>query len=200
VDQGAENRQTLRSYQYWADSVLSPEFKYDRASIIYHWIVALLVIAVGAIGLLFDTLRPYKAAMLNIHALLGLFLYLLVLLRLTNRLTKPAAPPVAGASEAMTRLATAMHALLYAFLVAIPGIGLVSFIWHARTFNLGFASFTPVPVGAKAIYHPTQVVHIWMAYVFMAAISLHALAALWHHYIKRDDTLSRMAPLASPKR
>lgn len=35
-------------------------------------------------------------------------------------------------------------------------------------------------------------VHLWLAYILMAAVSLHIAAALKHHFINRDKTLVRM--------
>ena len=35
-------------------------------------------------------------------------------------------------------------------------------------------------------------VHKWLAYLLIALASLHALAALKHHFIDKDNTLNRM--------
>ncbi len=34
--------------------------------------------------------------------------------------------------------------------------------------------------------------HVWLGNAFYWVIGLHVLAALWHHLIRRDDTLRRM--------
>ncbi len=167
---------------------------YDAGEIVLHWMIAVLVLVVGAIALLWGSFRPYKPMMLNLHALLGLLMYALILLRSIRRLMRPAPRPADGVSALSVALASAVHSLLYFFQIAIPVIGLVSFIWHARTFDLGFLQFTPVVSAQKAIYQPTQNLHVWLSYAFMALISLHILAALWHQFVKRDGVLSRMLP------
>jgi cytochrome b561 len=35
--------------------------------------------------------------------------------------------------------------------------------------------------------------HIYMAYVLIALVSIHVLAALYHHFIRRDTVVPRMA-------
>ena len=171
---------------------------YDPVSMALHWIVAGLVFVVGGIGLLFGLIPPGKVFWLNIHALIGMVLLLAVLVRVAWRLRHPAPPTARLVSSTEAAFAGAVHLLLYAGLVVIPIIGLVSFIYHARTFDLGFVRFTPVNPGDKSIYHPTQVAHIWMAYGFFGLIALHGAAALWHAWVRRDGTLNRMLPPRFP--
>jgi cytochrome b561 len=173
---------------------------YDRLSVVLHWTVAALVFVIGGLGLLFDVLHPWKPQLLNAHAFLGLVLIVLVFLRALHRLRRPAVAPAAGTGVWSKVLAAIMHEALYVLLVAVPVIGLVSFIWHARTFHLGLIDITPVSVASKGIYHPTQVTHIWLAYALMGAGVLHAVAALWHHLVRRDATLTRMIPGLSLRR
>jgi cytochrome b561 len=37
-------------------------------------------------------------------------------------------------------------------------------------------------------------VHEWLANGLLAVAALHAAAALWHHFVRRDDVLTRMLP------
>ena len=167
---------------------------YDTGEIGLHWLIAVLVIVVGAIALLWGSFRPYKAAMLNLHAMLGLLMYALILVRVARRIKRPAPTPIDGTGPFSAMLASGVHGLLYFFQIAIPAIGLVSFIWHARTFDFGVLQFTPVVSADKAIYQPTQNLHVWLSYAFMALISVHIIAALWHQFVKQDGALSRMIP------
>jgi len=46
----------------------------------------------------------------------------------------------------------------------------------------------------RAIFHPTEDWHGWLAYGLFGLAGLHALAALWHHFILKDGVLRRMIP------
>ena len=37
-------------------------------------------------------------------------------------------------------------------------------------------------------------VHVFLGYALLALIGLHAAAALFHHFIRRDDVLNAMLP------
>jgi cytochrome b561 len=39
------------------------------------------------------------------------------------------------------------------------------------------------------------IVHEWAAWTLLALAGAHAAAALWHHHVRRDDTLARMVSL-----
>ena len=168
---------------------------YDPMAIALHWSVALLIVLVGAIGLMFDGLpRPEKAFWLNLHAVVGIALFALVLVRTVWRLSHvpPALPPTTG--KAAARGAQVLHGLMYALMIAIPAVGLISFLWHARVFEFGLFTVDPGIAADRAIYKPTQKLHAWLTYGLIGALVLHIGASLWHQYGLRDGLLTRMSP------
>jgi cytochrome b561 len=44
------------------------------------------------------------------------------------------------------------------------------------------------------MFHVYIEIHQWLAYALIAAVMLHASAALHHHLLLRDDTLKKMLP------
>jgi cytochrome b561 len=84
--------------------------------------------------------------------------------------------------------------LLYVLLLVIPVIGIVTFIWHGRVFNFGLFSVDFGVPKNPAIFQPTEDLHGWLAYALFTLIGIHVLAALWHHFYRRDGLLSRMWP------
>jgi cytochrome b561 len=87
-----------------------------------------------------------------------------------------------------------VHWLLYALLFIIPIIGIVTFIWHGRVFNFGLFQIDFGVKSNRAIFHPTEDIHGYLAYALFALAGLHALGALWHQFIRRDGLISRMWP------
>ena len=103
------------------------------------------------------------------HIWVGIAILGLLVIRLAIRLLM-GAPEVIGEPGLATRAASAMHWLFYALLVIVPVTGLL----------------------AKYIGDPWGDIHTIGKPVFIVLIILHAAAALYHHFIMKDETLVRM--------
>ena len=155
----------------------------------------MLVVIVGVLGLLHDSWpKSTQSFWINIHALCGLLLWVLLMARFWWRRghLPPALPPEAGAFS--LALARPVHLLLYALLFVIPILGVVTFIWHGRVFDFGLFRVDFGVQKNRAIFHPTEDIHGYLAYTLFTVAGLHALAALWHQFVRRDGVLSRMWP------
>jgi cytochrome b561 len=169
--------------------------RYTRTAIVSHWLMAVLMVAVGVLGLLHDSWpKSTQAYWINIHAMIGLALWLLVISRIRSRLAHAAPESPADAGEFSRRLAQPVHFLMYMLLFVIPIIGIVTFIWHGRVFNFGLFTLNLGVKSNRAVFHPTEDWHGYLAYALFTLAGLHALAALWHHFIRRDSVLRRMWP------
>ncbi len=169
--------------------------RYTAAAIRFHWTMFVLVVVVGVLGLLHDSWpRTTQSFWINVHALIGILLWLVLMARLIWRIRH--APPAlpAGLGALSVRFSSPVHWLLYALMFVIPIVGFITFIYHGRLFDLGFVK---VNFGIKknaAIFHPTEDIHGYLAYALFALAGLHALAALWHRFWLRDGVLARMWP------
>jgi cytochrome b561 len=169
--------------------------RYGRAAITFHWLMSLLVVGVGILGLLHDSWpKNTQRFWINIHAVFGLLLWFTLIGRFCWRLRNaPPAPPT-DLRRFERRLATATHMLLYGLLFVTPIVGIVTFIYHGRVLNLGVFQWNFGIPSNRAIFHPTEELHGYLAYGVFAVAGLHALAALWHHFVLRDGVLLRMWP------
>ena len=169
--------------------------RYDLVAITLHWVMAVLIVLVGTLGLLHDSWpRQSQGFWINLHALIGLTVWILIVVRLWWRLRHPPPTPTPEIGVLTHRLAYAVHLLLYVLVFVIPLVGIVTFIWHGRAFELGFFKVDFGVRSNRAIFHPTEDVHGYLAYVLFALIGLHLLAALWHQFVRRDRLLQRMWP------
>ena len=178
----------------------STQLRYGSVAIAFHWSMVLLIVWVGVLGLMHDSWpKRTQAFWINIHALSGLLVWMLVIARLwwRGRHSPPALAPQIG--EFSRRFSGPVHWLLYALMFAIPIIGVVTFIWHGRVFDFGLFRLDPGVRSNRAIFHPTEDIHGYLAYALFALAGVHALAALWHHFIRHDDVLRRMWPPKLPK-
>jgi cytochrome b561 len=78
------------------------------------------------------------------------------------------------------RLSTLVHLLLYGLLLSTPIIGIISFVFQGRIFDFGLFQIDPGIKKDRAIFHPTENIHGYLAYAIFGLAALHALAALWH--------------------
>ena len=171
--------------------------RYDAGAIAFHWSAAVLVLIVSVLGQLHDSWpKETQASWINIHAMVGLTLLAVVVARIWWRMTHrpPELPPEIG--QVSRRLSHPVHLLLYALMIVIPLIGIVTFIWHGRVFDFGLFKIDPGVQRNRAVFHPTEEWHGYLAYGLWGLAGLHILAALWHHFIKRDGVLLRMWPAA----
>jgi cytochrome b561 len=93
------------------------------------------------------------------------------------------------------RLAHAGHIALYALMLVIPISGwLMSSAKGVQTVWFGVVPLPDLIGKDKALGHLLEEVHESLSWIMVTLIVGHALAALKHHFIDRDDTLRRMAP------
>ncbi len=169
--------------------------RYDAGAIHLHWLIAVLVFFIGAVGLRLDGMaKADQPTWINLHAIFGLLFFTLVIIRVFWRATHT--PPELPADvDAFSRKAShPLHMLMYAIMLAIPPLGIVAFVWHGRAFDFGLFRIDFGVKSDRAIFHPAEDYHGWLVYTLFALVALHALAALWHHFIRRDDVLRRMWP------
>jgi cytochrome b561 len=172
---------------------LPMEERYRAGAVVFHWAMFGLVVIVGILGLLHDSWpKRTQAFWINVHALIGILLWLVLLARFGHRLCH--SPPMlpAGIGEFSRRFSSPVHLVLYALMFIIPIIGFVTFIYHGRVFDFGAFQLNFGIKKNRAIFGPTEDIHGYLAYALFALAGLHALAALWHRYILHDGVLARM--------
>ncbi|MGR2663858.1 cytochrome b [Chromobacterium haemolyticum] len=169
--------------------------RYGAVSRALHWLGALGVIAalifIEAKGI-FPKGTPLRDSVKYAHVQAGLLVLLLLFPRLIWRAgnPSPAITPQPGRLAALA--AKAGHWSLYALMLALPLLG-IAFIQAAGK-NIAFFGF-PLPLllpPMPDISHDLKEAHEWLGNALMWLAILHAAAALWHHFIVKDNTLTRL--------
>jgi cytochrome b561 len=167
--------------------------RYGSGAIAFHWTMFVLVVCVGVLGLLHDSWpKQTQRFWINIHALLGLWLWFMLIARFWWRSRHKPPAPIANLDALSRRLLGPVHFVLYALMFIIPIIGLVTFVYHGRNLDFGIFQINFGVRSNRAIFHPTEEWHGYLAYALFGLAGLHALAALWHQFILRDGLLARM--------
>jgi cytochrome b561 len=173
--------------------------RYGALSIGLHWLMLLLIVAVYCLmefkGI-YKKGTPGRDAMMSWHYVLGLSVFFLAWLRLAARLsgTRPAIEPQLPAW--LATLATAWHWTLYAFMIGLPLLGWLTLSAKGDPIPF-FGIEVPPLIGKDAAAAKTlKYVHETLARVGYFFLGTHAAAALFHHCIRRDNTLRLMLPKA----
>ena len=187
-----------------------PRTRYDAIAIGLHWLIALGILTLIAIGLTMTQmdLGPMaKFRLYQLHKSIGITVLFAAILRVLWRLThRP--PPLPAAMPVLERKAAdGAHLALYAFLFFLPltGWALVS----ASPFNIptvlyGLVPWPHLPVlstleDKAPVEHMLKLIHGKAAWLLIALVAVHAAAALRHHFILRDGILRRMLPMLPGK-
>jgi len=89
-------------------------------------------------------------------------------------------------------IANTVELALYALMIVLPLLGWVTLSAKGEVIPF-FGLQLPAVVDAnEALAERTEEVHETLATVGYFLIGLHAIAALFHHYVRRDNTLRRM--------
>ena len=170
--------------------------RYGWVSMVLHWGVALVVFGLFALGLWMVGLDYYSAWRKDapdLHKSIGITLFAVMLVRIVWRLISPPPPPLASYSR-MTRLGAAFgHGFLYFGLFAVMIAGyLISTADGVGIPVFGLFEIPAVVSGLPDQADTAGVVHLYLAWVLVVFAGLHGAAALKHHFIDRDVTLTRM--------
>lgn len=176
-----------------------PAARPDRraATLLLHWASALLLLlaVAGIVGREWAEDPAWRTLLLDMHRQCGLAVMLAWLPRLIARHGHGAPHRMPSASPLERRAAQGVHGTLYGLLLALPVLGWATSNAHAV--HLRLFGLLPLPdlVGPNAdLADQLSDWHAWCAWALMALVAVHVGAALWHHWIKRDDVLTAMLP------
>lgn len=181
--------------------------RYGSVAMSLHWVMALLILTNIVLGLWFAEFMmrgdPMRFTVVQWHKSIGLTLLVLSVIRLIWRLINPH-PPLPWRSPVMKGLAVFSHWTLYFAMVAIPLTGylLVSASPLGNPTNFfGLFDWPNLPFYAgqtreqlKPIHEVWATSHVLLAWAAIILLPFHIGAALYHHWIMRDEVLKRMLP------
>lgn len=162
-----------------------------------HWLIAVLIFGMLGLGFYMTglDLSPTKLQIYSWHKWVGVTVFLLVVVRLAWRITHrpPALPQHMAPLERIA--AHAGHHLLYVLMFAIPLTGWL--MSSAKGFQTVWFGVLPIPdllAKDKALGDLLQTVHVVLNFVLIAVLLGHVGAALKHHFLDKDDVLTRILP------
>jgi cytochrome b561 len=180
-----------------AMSVIASKDRYSPAIVGLHWLMFLLI-AVGYAAIELREVFPKGSAprelLKDLHYMLGLSVLVLVFVRIGLRLTT-VAPPISPPPPAWQATASrAMHLTLIAFMILMPIGGWLILSAEGDPIPFWGLELPPLMGPDKGLAETIEEIHETAGNIGYFLIGLHAAAALFHHYVWRDNTLRRMLP------
>jgi cytochrome b561 len=173
---------------------------FDTLTIGLHWATVLLVLALFASAWLHAVAETQQSAftpvLIQIHRTFGVTVWVVSALRLAWRLTNASLPPFPTQMTELQRATVRLSEYgLYAALLAQPATGMLTTLFSGRPFGLylwWLPPLMPRDEMLQAVFHFSHELGAWA----LAGLAVgHAAAALFHHFVLRDDVLECMAPM-----
>lgn len=171
--------------------------RYGSGLIAMHWLMLVLIVAVYAaieLRVFYPRGSVIREGLKTLHFTLGLAVFMLVWLRLLLRFTSRVPLIVPQPPRWQLRVAHVVEFSIYVFMIAMPMLGWLTLSAEGKPISL-FGLPLPALTGAnEALAGQVKEIHELTGKTGYAVIGFHALAALVHHYLQRDNTLRRMLP------
>lgn len=172
------------------------ENKYGVISKLIHWTITGLFIYLFYLALNMTGMESSseKWTMYGEHKQFGILVGILVLFRLAWKFSNVSPEYPQKDAVLQKRLASLTHFFLYFIMIMFPVSGYIMSMSGGHGINF-FGYALPNLVGKNesigGFFHS---IHGWLEYATYFVVGLHVVGALYHHFVKKDNVLTRMLP------
>lgn len=173
---------------------------FDPVVIAVHWTTAVAVAVMFGLALSIDDAPDVATQylLLTLHRSLGVVIWLLTAFRVAWRLTKAKLPPWPASMSAPQRWAAKLNEYgLYGLLLIQPVTGTLESLYFGKVFEIWTMTVPPLLHRDDAKVRLFETLHSAGAWALAGLVGLHAAAALFHFFVRRDGILESMAPALS---
>ena len=176
--------------------VCNSEKSYGALAILFHWVAAVVIFGLFALGYYMVDLSYYDEwyrTAPDIHRSVGMLLLGLMSVRLLWRLGNPKPRPLPNHTRLEVAGAHFAHWTLYllTFTAMVSGY----LISTADGSSIDVFDWVTVPSFTGRMRELETIVadvHYWSTWALVILATFHGLAGLKHHFIDRDETLKRI--------
>ncbi|HEX6267141.1 MAG TPA: cytochrome b/b6 domain-containing protein [Burkholderiales bacterium] len=173
---------------------MTPE-KYHPALVALHWLLAALVVFMLVMGMVsleeIPNSSPDKLFALRGHMVIGVAILVLMLVRLVVRFSTRRPPAATTGHPLLDRAAALAHHGLYALVILMAASGFATALAAGLPDIVFGGSGKALPESFAA--YPARTVHGIVGSLLAFLVLVHIIAALWHHFVRRDGLLRRMS-------
>ena len=169
---------------------------FGLVSILFHWLMALAIVGLFALGLWMTELSYYDPWYRNapdLHKSIGVLLFAFLVLRILWRVLTIKPEPLSSYSRFERIAASLTHRLLYLCILFVIFSGY--FISTADGRSIDVFGWLQIPAWVTGIENQEDIagdIHYYLACTLIGLAAGHGVAALKHHFIDKDETLKRM--------
>lgn len=170
--------------------------EFDPVIKFLHWLSVLLIVAVFVLAFSIDLVpTAEKQLFLQLHRSVGLAIWAITIGRLIWRQFTRFPNWPASMSLAVRTATTISEYALYLMLLVQPILGILHTGAHGDKVNLFFlGNLPPVLKPDRPFAKQLHDVHAMVGYLLLGLIGLHAVSGLYHHFWRRNHTLTAMLP------
>ena len=163
--------------------------RYGSVQVALHWMSAAAILLLLALGLAAASGGPAQAALLRLHAPLGLLTLALTVVRIGWRFLDRRPDEPAGQPHWQSVTARSVHGLLTLVTLAMGASGVALMALSGA----GAILFSGVPGPLPDFWHfKPMTVHAAGAAAMIGLLCLHVGAAFYHQFVRQDHLLTRM--------
>jgi len=173
---------------------MATRLDYSVGQKVVHWLMGLLIVLDLFIAQKFGrSMEEWDRLDSRIdHASLGTIVTLLFIIRLYLRIRHGAPPLPAGMTDWQIWAAKAGHFLMYFFIGILILSGLATATNAAAPIPLFGALDITIGQTYEDTFQAIRPIHEFATNAVIALIVIHVLAALYHHFVAKDDSTVRM--------
>ncbi len=168
-----------------------------------HWAMVFLIVAQWFLAEGAEEAgkgTPERAELMGLHISLGMTVLVLALVRIGWRIANGRLPVPLGDAVWQHKAAAAGHGILYLLILLQPLSGWL--VVSTGGNPVGFFGLFEFPALASEnhdLHERMEDAHKLLFNALVVVAVAHAAAALYHHFLLKDDTLRRMSPLPRRK-
>tara|TARA_B100001093_G_scaffold127709_1_gene120135 strand:+ start:3058 stop:3585 length:528 start_codon:yes stop_codon:yes gene_type:complete len=166
--------------------------EYGLISKLFHWISALLLFIQIPLGFYLVDLDfgPERLSIENIHVVIGLSIFYLVILRLISKIINPNPKLEPSIFKGQRFLAKLNHVLLYVTILSITISGILKKLFNGETLVIVFKK-----IKIEDNFELSEIfydIHVFSNYLIIALITLHIMAVIIHKFFFNDNLLKKI--------
>ena len=166
---------------------------YGLLAKLFHWVTFIVLIIQVPFGfyLVGMEFSDRRIDLENIHILIGISIFYLVLIRLIWKMINPRPKKWKEFFSGQNLIASFNHFLLYLSIFAITISGVLKKLYMGEKLNFLLFQYAFKETDFQ-LADSFYVIHIYANYLLLGLISLHILAVITHHFIFKEKILKKM--------
>jgi cytochrome b561 len=165
--------------------------KYHKVVILIHWITTALIIVLFLLGKFMVGIEPHeKLALIKIHAISGMFVFALTIIRAILYFKAPRPPQIKTGYKWNDKLIPFVHKLFYILLFVISISGVLTMIFGGYINALNLSDASQIKTSAEII--PLKA-HDLIGWSIVVLLFIHVFGIAKHYLLTKENTLKRVS-------